>query len=181
MNVLIAYTTIEGQMGKIATFLEEHLRQSGCDVTLVDMGDRMAEVSLDGVDKVILAAPVHERRHPKNFEVFLGAQGKELAEKDSLFLSVSLSAAFAEGMDEAQEYVEEMQLRTGFTPTQVACVAGAVRLGEYDFYAMQVVQHVVMRGKAFDAAAGEHAFTDWDALKQTVAEFVGLTPEPANP
>lgn len=39
MNVLIIYGTIEGQTRKIATFLADHVRQRGENVTLIDSTD----------------------------------------------------------------------------------------------------------------------------------------------
>ncbi|WP_281981360.1 flavodoxin domain-containing protein [Thalassorhabdomicrobium marinisediminis] len=177
MSVMIAYATIEGQTGKIARFLEQRLRAAGCAVTVVDAGDRMVDVSFDGVEHVILAAPVHERRHPKAFEVFLTAHAKELAACKVLILSISLSAAFPEGHAEARDYLTEMKMRTGLSPEREACVAGAVRIGKYDYYAMQVLEHVVMRGRDYEASEGDHEFTDWPALAQTAGEFVGVSLE----
>lgn len=178
MTVLIVYATVEGQTGKIARFVEEEVRKSGRDVARVDASDPAADISLDGVDTVILAAPVHERRHPDAFEVAVAAQRGALAERRTLMLSVSLSAAFPEGMDEAREYLVEMEMRTGFAPDAEALVAGAVRSRQYDYFATQLIRHVVLRDRDFDSASGEHEFTDWDALRDTVIGFLNENPAP---
>ncbi len=172
MTVLIFFATIEGQTGKIARFVADQARKAGHEVLLVDAADNTAEISFKGVDKVILAASVHERRHPSTFEVFLTAQRKALEAHDTLLLSVSLKAAFPEGLEEAQDYVTEMNMRTGFTPDTQALVAGAVRTGSYDYFASQVVRHVVLRGQDADVNAGDQEFTDWAALEATVAGFL---------
>ncbi|EPX79992.1 flavodoxin domain-containing protein [Litoreibacter arenae] len=179
MTVLIIYATIEGQTGKIARFVETQLKDSGHNVRLLDASDKLAEVSFDGVDKVILAAPVHERRHPKPFEVLVTSVQKELAARETLLLSVSMNAAFPEGRDEAKDYVDEMVLRTGISPNTTLLVAGAVRNHRYDYYASQVLRHVVMRDREFDPNEESHEFTDWDAVKAAVEKFVGAT-ETAN-
>jgi hypothetical protein len=57
---------------------------------------------------------VHERRHPKTFEVAIGAAKQDLARIPTLMMSVSLKAAFPEGLEEAQGYLTKMDLRTGF-------------------------------------------------------------------
>ena len=173
MSVLIVFATVEGQTGKIARFAENQIRNRGLEVVLVDTADLTKPVSFEGVDKVILAASVHERRHPKPFEIFLSAQQKELAERETLLLSVSLSAAFPEGIEEAREYVIEMKMRTGLVPDAEALVAGAVRTNRYDYYATQVVRHVVLRGRDFDPSVGEHEFTDWRALEVELSSFLG--------
>lgn len=171
MKVLIIYASIEGQTSKIAQFVEEELRKDGHDVVMVDAQSSDA-FSFDGVDKVILAAPVHERRHPKLFEALIVAQQDQLAARDTLLLSVSMSAAFPEGREEAQEYVTELKMRTGFEPKAEMLVAGAIRTSEYDYFATQVLQHVVMRDRDYDASAGEHEFTDWTALSAGLAAFM---------
>ncbi len=70
MTILIIFETVEGQTRKISRFVENESRKSGQDVVLVDTANKTTPVSFAGVDKVILAAPVHERRHPKKFETF---------------------------------------------------------------------------------------------------------------
>lgn len=172
MRVRIIYATIEGQTGKIAAFAQEKLTKLGHDASMADVGDRTLEVSTEGADRIILAACVHERRHPKPFEIFLSAQAETLAKVPTLMLSVSLSAAFDEGLEEAQEYVDEMNMRTGFVANDTRLVAGAIRTSRYDYYASQVVRHVIMRGKEYDASLSEHEFTDWDALSAALDDFV---------
>lgn len=172
MTVLIIYATVEGQTGKIADFIEAQIGKAGLETRRVDATDKMAQVSFDGVDKVIMAGSVHERRHPKAFEILITSLKHELDARDTLLLSVSLSAAFPEGLADAQDYVDEMAMRTGVTPDQTALVAGAVRSQHYDYYASQVVRHVVLRGKDVDPNATDHEFTDWAALKSKVAAFI---------
>lgn len=176
MSVIIAFATIEGQTGKIAQFVEEKVRDLGHDVTVFDAGDKSEDIKLKGADYVILAAPVHERRHPKTFEVFLSAQAKQLAARKTLLLSVSLNAAFPEGLEEAQEYVDEMKMRTEFEPDVQVLVAGAVRRSGYDYYASQVLRHVVLRGRDVDPNVDVHEFTDWEALAKALSAFVGTGP-----
>ena len=173
MTILIAFATIEGQTEKIAGFVADTVREHGHDVWLMDTTDRTAPVSFDGVDRVVLAASVHERKHPKPFEVFLTAHAEDLAARPCLLLSVSLSAAFPEGMEEAHEYVVEMKMRTGLKTSAEVLVPGAIRTHRYDYYARQVLRHVVMRGKDYDDSQTEHEFTDWDALKMEVVRFLG--------
>ena len=172
MTVLIIYATIEGQTGKVARFIEAQLNSAGHETRLVDAADKLVDVSFDGIDKVILAAPVHERRHPKPFETLITSAHRDLNARDTLLLSISMNAAFPEGHEEAQDYVDEMMMRTGVKPRTVALVAGAVRNHRYDYYASQVLRHVVLRDREFDPGAESHEFTDWDALKATVAGFI---------
>ena len=129
MTVLIAYGTIEGRTGKIAKFVADRARAAGEDVVLFDTADKTGEQPFDDVDKIILAASVHERRHPKAFEVFVSSNQGVLSGKPTLLLSISLKAAFKDGQEEAKDYLDEMKLRTGLNPDRELLVAGAIRGG----------------------------------------------------
>lgn len=179
MTILIAFATIEGQTGKIARFVEAQLKAAGHPTKLLDTSEVSASAKVRDADRVILAAPVHERRHPKGFEMFVKAKHDVLSERPTMMLSVSLSAAFPEGMEDAQDYLTEMEMRTGFKPTQELLVAGAIRAGAYDYYASQVLRHVILRGRNVDPAQGAHEFTNWDELKRQVLEFAGAAVDAA--
>ncbi|MGI3213356.1 flavodoxin domain-containing protein [Roseovarius tibetensis] len=56
--------------------------------------DETIEISLDGIDTLILAAPVHEHRHPERFEKFVATHRDALDCGWTPMLSVSLSATF---------------------------------------------------------------------------------------
>lgn len=172
MTVLIAFGTIEGQTGKIADFVNGLVRETGEDAILFDTADRMGNVSFDGVEKCVLAASVHERRHPKPFEVFVSGNLDALSRRPTLLLSVSLSAAFEEGLEDAQDYADEMKLRTGLKPDAELLVAGAIRTANCDYYATQVLRHVVLRDREVDPNTGDREFTDWDELAARTRAFL---------
>lgn len=172
MSVLIAFGTIEGQTEKIARFVEEVVRRSGHRVVVFDTVDRGSNALFDGIETVILAASVHERRHPKSFEDFVSAHRTDLASRKVMLLSVSLNAAFEEFLDDAQDYADEVMMRTGLTPAETVLVAGAVRPESYDAYARRVLSRVVLRGRTFDPTKDAHEFTDWTALEASVSEFL---------
>lgn len=172
MSLLIAYGTIEGQSGKIARHIEKLARDSGEEVTLFDTADRTGAVNWEDHDAVVLVASVHERRHPKEFEVFVMAHRDQLEARRVLMLSVSLSIAFPDGAEEAQEYLDEMKMRVQLEPDAEMLVAGAVNTRKYDYYATQVLKHVVLRGRNIDPTVEEHELTDWDALDDGVVAFL---------
>ncbi len=65
-------------------------------------------------------------------------------------------------------------MRTGLSPDVEALVAGAVRSSRYDYFAREVVRHVVLRGRDYDPDRRDHEFTDWQALSATLAEFLAM-------
>lgn len=171
MSILIAYGTIEGQTGKIAKFIDAALQAQGHQTVLLDTSDTSRDVDWTTIEKAVLAGSVHERRHPKAFEVFVYAHRAELNAMPTLVASVSLNAAFPEGEAEALEYVQEMKSRCGLDGGRDLLVAGALRSARYDYYATQVLQHVILRGKPYNPHETEHEFTDWESVKAVVTEF----------
>ena len=178
MNVHVLYATLEGQTGKIARFVAERAEAAGHAVTTVDVGEPLAEVDLTGAGAVILAAPVHERRHPQPFEVVVRASREALQARPTLLISVSLKAAFESGLAEAEEYLSDMLMRTGFEPDRTLLVAGAVRAGAYDYFQSQVLRHVVLDGQDVDPGAGAREFTDWDRLAADLDDFLAGAASP---
>ncbi len=172
MKFLILFATVEGQTRKIAAFITKRLQEAGHDVEMTDIGDAAASVTFTGIDKAILAAPVHERRHPVPFEVFLAANGAALESVPTLLISVSLKAAFPECIEEAQDFLTEMKMRTGFSPASELLVAGAVNPRSYDYYAAQVMRQVLLHGREIDPSQ-EQEFTDWETLSKGIADFAG--------
>lgn len=172
MDIAVIYESFEGQTKKIATFVADRLRKGGHSVHLFNTADRSASLSLDGIDRVVLAAPVHERRHPKDFEVTVAAQADTLNTLPTMMLSVSLKASFEEGREEAQEYLTEMKMRSGVSFDREVLVAGAVRTESYGYFESQIVHHVVLEGRPVDLVDGVREYTDWDAVGDQIDAFL---------
>ena len=103
----------------------------------------------------------------------------QLQTRPTLFISVSLSAAYPDGLPEAQAYVDTFLETTKWKPTQTAIVAGAVRYDEYDYFMEQIVRHVVLKDRDAADAHGDHEFTDWDELARTIDGFLKTEAETA--
>lgn len=176
MEILIVFETVEGQTQKIARFVEQRIRSAGHKARLFNTEDRLRSSPFDGINKNILAAPVHERRHPKNFEVYVSSSLDELKARQTLLISVSLKAAFPESIEDARDYVLETEMRTGFKPDRTVLAAGALRTGSYDYFESQVVQHVVLGGRNVDLIEEVREFTDWDTLGADIDTFLRAKP-----
>lgn len=172
MQVLIAYGTVEGQTAKIAKHLKARIEGAGHSVVFCNTDDPVLVTDFDGIDRIICAASVHERRHPKAFEAYLAAHRDELNARPTLLVSVSLRAAFPDGQEDAHDYLTELKMRTGLSSVQELLVAGAVKTSAYDYYSQQVLKHVVLKTHEIDPDASEIEFTDWAVLDAKVGEFL---------
>ncbi len=172
MRVFIAYATTEGQTGKIAKVIAEQVRGMGHEVKVFDTAGLLGEDRPEAFDKVIVAGSVHEKRHQESVEIFAIANRRKIADKPTMFISVSLAAAFENGLKEAQSYVDSFLEETNWSPGQTLLVAGAVRHGEYGYYREQFMQHVVLEDSGLSDPDADHELTDWDALAKDIESFI---------
>jgi menaquinone-dependent protoporphyrinogen oxidase len=177
MRVLIAYATSEGQTRRIATTIAGQVRGLGHDVRLVDIASKPSDAHPTDFDAIIIAASVHHEKHQEDIEAFVSASKNVLATKSTMFLSVSLAAAFEEGREDAERYIGSFVRNSGWKPDKSLAVAGAVRSNEYDYYHQQILQYVVLKDRKVDRLKQDHEFTDWKALADAVEAF--LKGEPA--
>jgi menaquinone-dependent protoporphyrinogen oxidase len=171
MRILIAYGTTEGQTRKIAKAVAVRVQELGHDAHLFDTASLEA-VDIVAYDKVLVAASVHHERHQGSVEVFVMTSLAELQNRPTLFLSVSLAAAFPEGVPDAQRYADAFLDSTGWKPTTSLLVAGALRYDEYDYFKAQIIEHVVLKCREVQGAKGDYEFTNWENLFRAVDSFI---------
>lgn len=172
MKILIVYGTTEGQTQIIAERVAAQLREAGHKPELYDAARRPGDLDIGVFDKIIVAGSVHQKQHQRSLEIFALSNLAQLKAKPTLFLSVSLSAAFEDGRADAQGYVDEFFAYTGWQASQALLVAGALRYDEYDYFMEQIVEHIVLKGRAVNGPKGDHEFTDWDGLARSVDAFL---------
>lgn len=172
MRILVAFGTSEGQTRKVAEAVAARVHDLGHDAHLFDTASSPADLHIDSYDKIVVAGSVHQQRHQESVEVFVAVKLAELQKRPTLFLSVSLGAAFAEGMTDARSYVDAFLASTGWKPTQSLLIAGALRHAEYDYFMEQIIEHVVLKGRRVEGPNGDHEFTDWASLSQVIDAFV---------
>jgi menaquinone-dependent protoporphyrinogen oxidase len=172
MKVLVAFGTSEGQTRKIAKNIVDKIREHGDEAELYDCGRRPRGQDVEDFDAFIVAGSVHQKLHQEEVVAYATAHRQQLKEKPSAFVSVSLSAGFKDGHQDAQEYIELFTEATGWQPSQVHMAGGALKLSEYDFFKEQIIRHVVMAGRDLPPGQKDYEFTDWAALDAFVDEFL---------
>jgi menaquinone-dependent protoporphyrinogen oxidase len=172
VSVLISFATTEGQTRKIAERISASVRGRGHEVSLYDTAS-LTDVPEVGVfDAVIVAASVHEQRHQDSAIDFAIAHRDQLIRKPSAFVSVSLSAATADGQAEAQDYVDRFMATTGWRPAKTLLLGGALRWSECDYFQRQVLKHVLSKRGVVPDEDANYEFTDWTLLQSFVDDFL---------
>jgi len=172
MRCAVIFGTVEGQTRKIAEVVAESLQDAGHEVVMSDVSEKGQDLALAESNLALIAAPVHQQRHPDDIINFAKANADQLNEMASALISVSMSAALPDGEAEARSYVDRLLSTTGWQPRATHLAAGALRYTEYDFFQEQIIRHIVLKGHDLDDIKGDHVFTDWDALKRFVDQLI---------
>ena len=173
MKCLVTFGTVEGHTRRVADAIVTSIVDLQHQADLSDTSNLKQDLVLKDYDACLVAAPVHQQRHPDDVINFAKTNSDQLNRIPSALISVSLSAALPGGEAEAQSYVDRLLGTTGWTPTSTHCVGGALKYTQYDFFQEQVIRHVVLKGRDVGDIRGDHAFTDWNALNLFIESFIG--------
>lgn len=178
--VLVAFATREGQTRKIAEHVASTIRARGDEAEVLDLrsGTRV-DLDLTSYAAVVLAASVHLGRHEREMVEFVRAHHEELEHVPTAFLSVSLSEAGVEDMTasfeerskaaiDVKRMIDDFCHQTGFHPSRVWPVAGALMYSEYGALVRFVMRRMARRAGASTDTTHDHEYTDWKGLHRFV-------------
>ena len=173
MKVLVAYATSEGQTRRIARQVTDRISDARHAVELLELSDA-SDIDLKRCDGVILAASLHMGHYQRTLSDFVAKHAKDLAEKPTLFLSVSLAAAGHEAEDwrGLDRILEDFIEATGWVPDRVEQVAGAYLPSKYDIFRRFMMRRIIASRDLGVNLDADQEYTDWSALKLVVDEWL---------
>ena len=153
---------------------------AGIDVR-TSRAERGAYIDVSEFDAVLVGASVHNSRHQSDMRDWLNEHHESLLNVRSAFFSVSLTAA--EDSDEANravaQTISELLESTGFHPTIVQPIAGALRYRKYGV-ATRVLMRLVAQHKGLPTDTdADVEFTDWDVVNGFADEVALLARDQA--
>ena len=183
--ILILFGSKHGQTARIARRLEASLRERGFQVDLVADDAIRDDLLPERYAAVVLASPVHFGRHRRALVSFARRHAAALARVPGAFVSVSGAAMTArpEDVEEANGYLADFAVRTGWDPVHAVALAGSVRYTAYNPLMRWVMKRIsASRGLSTDTSR-DHEYTDWarvDRLAAEVAEMAAGPPRSAS-
>lgn len=174
MRLLILYGTTEGQTAKIAAFLAARAEAAGHEVRLHDVASCDPAPAPAAFTAVILAASLHMGQYQTGVLAYARAHATALNAMRSAFLPVSLATLSQDAgeLEGLAETVRSVTRDTGWTPTVVSHVAGALRYTQYDFLRRWVMKFIAYsHGQPTDTSR-DHEYTDWPALARFLDLFL---------
>ena len=181
--ILVLYATREGHTRRIAEHIAATIRSRGYSADVADAAELPPDFSMDAYDAAILAASVHQEKHEKEMASFVKRFRDELECMRTIFLSVSLSEAGAQDLTATPEHraeaaadvrkmIDAFLHETGWHPSKVHGVAGALSYTKYNSLVRFVMKRIARAQGASTDTSRDHDLTDWEALDHIVDEVV---------
>jgi menaquinone-dependent protoporphyrinogen oxidase len=179
----VLYATREGQTRRIADHVRGVLEARGQIAEAFDVAALPPSFTLASFDVCVLAASVHVGQHEPEMIAFVRREREVLARMPTALLSVSMTESVVEraGVNPSQREAAradvERQLRafhdaTGFEPSYVQPVAGALRYSQYGFLKRMLVKQIAKRSGGPTDTRQDYEFTDWLSLDRFVERVV---------
>ena len=180
--ILVLYATREGHTRRIAEHIAATVRARGHEAAVVDAAHLPEGFALDHYAAAVVAASVHVGKHEKEIVEFVKLHRAELERIPAVFLSVSLSEAGVEDPAATPEHraqaaadvrrmIDVFLKETGWHPSKVRAVAGALSYSRYNFLVRFVMKRIAKSQGASMDTSRDHDLTDWAALDHIVDEL----------
>ena len=170
-RILVVYGTTEGHTAKVAGAISETLHGTGATVD-VRAADDPAPAP-DGYDAVIVAASVHAGRYQKPVRRWARTHAQVLSHKPAAFVSVCLGVLQHDTkvQHDLQTIVDRFVASTGWRPSVVKFVAGALPYTKYGWLRRLVMKRIVAKAGGDTDTNRDYEYTDWNDLRHFAADF----------
>jgi menaquinone-dependent protoporphyrinogen oxidase len=171
-NVLIVYSSIDGQTARIAERMATDLRGAGLEVTLHPAWPFDAPWEIETYDAVVVGGSVRFGHHARALEKWVRERLVQLAKRPAAFFSVSLGAAgTGKRAHEAVQWRDEFLRRTGWKPALEASFAGALRYTRYNPVIRLVMRFISGRLNGDTDTSRDYEYTDWKAVDRFASDI----------
>ena len=187
--ILVIYATREGHTRHIAQHIGARLCEQNQPFVLMDAAHSPHDLSVGDYSGAIVAASLHAGKHEPEMVKFIRAHLKELQALPTLLLSVSLSEVTVEDPNapadkraqaeaDVNRTIQEFIDQTGWHPSRVAAVAGALLYSKYNFVIRFVMKRIARKAGGPVDTTRDYEFTDWKKLDEFVEDFARPFYEP---
>ncbi|MBZ5606482.1 MAG: flavodoxin domain-containing protein [Acidobacteriia bacterium] len=181
--VVVVYGTREGHTRRIAERVADDFSARGVKADLIDARKLPENFSLENYSAAIVAASVHRQQHEGEIVDFVKRRLDELQRIPSIFLSVSLTQASvedpaapmarrAQASADVQRMIDRFLAETGWLPSKVKPVAGALMYSKYNFILRFIMKRIAASAGGSTDTSRDHIYTNWASLDQMAEEFL---------
>jgi menaquinone-dependent protoporphyrinogen oxidase len=183
MRIAIFFATREGHTRRIAEHLAAKLLEQGVHADLFDVRAQATPEDWTRYTTAVVAASVHLGKHEPEMIAFVTRHKAQLEAAHATFLSVSLSERGVEDpalpetrrrqhADDVNRMIEKFVTDTGWRPSRVLPVAGALAYRRYNVLVRFVMKRLAAQAGAPTDTSRNHDLTEWRTLDRFAEELV---------
>ncbi|PPD32754.1 MAG: menaquinone-dependent protoporphyrinogen IX dehydrogenase [Methylomonas sp.] len=164
-NILIIYSSKDGQTLKICQALQSDIEQHGNPVSLVSIANA-EQLDLANFDKIVIGASIHYGRHHPDILAFINRNQTVLDSKPNAFFSVNVVARKPQkSQPDTNPYLKKFLKRIAWKPKQLAVFAGKIDYPSYNRLDRTVIRLIMWLTKGPTDPNAIVEFTDWDQVR----------------
>jgi menaquinone-dependent protoporphyrinogen oxidase len=171
-NILILYSTTDGQTLKICRRLQQVIEQESHRVTLQSVDDD-PDIDIAPFDKVVVGARIRYGKHTPQVFRFARTHRESLDARPNAFFTVNVVARKPEkNTPQTNPYMKKFLALSDWQPKALAVFAGRIDYQRYDFWDRQVIRFIMWLTKGPTDPRTDVEFTDWakvDAFGRQIA------------
>lgn len=171
--IAIVFASWHGQAEKIARRIADVVYLHGVPTTILDVQRVPVDtLALDRSYGIIVVASVHFGHHPRALVEFARRKLTSLSSQPTAFVSVSGAAAALQGDAEAQRYIRDFVVKTGWNPDVTLSVAGAVPYSKYGVITRMIMKFAARVSGRDSDTSRDYEYTNWFAVEDFARGFL---------
>ena len=164
-NILIVYSSTDGQTQKICHRLRVVIERQQHQVAVVSIDD-VSQLDLTGFDKIVIGASIRYGHHSPQITAFIEKNRHLLDSIPNAFFSVNLVARKPEKCTpESNPYLQKFLKRMAWKPKELAVFAGKIDYPSYSFFDRSIIRLIMWMTKGPTDPMTVVEFTDWQQVE----------------
>ena len=164
-NILILFSTTDGQAFKICQKIQSDLQIFGHSVSLLPVVGAGQE-DLGGFDAVVIGASIRYGKHKPEVADFIGKHRGALSKVKTAFFSVNVVARKADkNTPETNPYLKKFFSTQNWRPDLAAVFAGKIHYQKYRLLDRWMIRFIMFLTKGPTDPSSEVEFTDWNSVE----------------
>ena len=174
-RILVIFGTTDGHTRKIAHRLGESFRTQRAEADVVEAGT--IDVRPDNYNAVVVCASVHAGGYQRAVAQWVNGHVDALQRQPTAFVSVCLGILQKDPKveEELGAIIGRFLKTTGWQPTTVKKVAGALLYRQYGLLKRWMMKRIVSKAGGDTDTSRDYEYTDWEDLRSFAKAFVAAT------